>query len=37
MNKRKKVKTTLGLAIIEVSENQAIQVLNLYVNPKEFA
>ena len=34
---KEKVKTTPGLAIIEVSENQAVQVLNLYVNPKEFA
>jgi len=33
---KKKVQTDLGLAIIEVGENQAIQTLSLYVNPKEF-
>jgi len=33
---KKKVQTDLGLAIIEVGENQAVQTLSLYVNPKEF-
>jgi len=33
---KEKVKTNPGLAIIEVFENQAIQTLSLYVNPKEF-
>ena len=33
---KKKVKTDLGLAIIETYENPEVQALTLYVNPKEF-
>jgi hypothetical protein len=33
---QKKVKTDLGLAVIETYENPEIQTLTLYVNPKEF-
>jgi hypothetical protein len=34
---RKKVQTDLGLAILEVFENAELQLLTLYINPKELS